>query len=271
MSSSSSAEPVALVNTCRICEQTENLLRCSRCKSVYYCSKDHQRQDWKKHKLECPSGKRCDRDYVKTVVNQSAAGVLPSEGSSEDEVLSSRAEVLDPNLELFNATQKALVNAAATMPVGGENIVRSRNVRDFPEISLHDNQRVREQHVTEEMCRNVIRDMDSYGVCVVDNFLGQQRGRAVLTEVLDMHTKGIFKDGQLVSRSKGGDQKSIRGDQITWIDGRERYCRNIQYLISQVDSLIMRANRMLNNGKLGSYNINGRTKVSVYKHCFVSL
>lgn len=263
MSSSSSTEPDSVVNSCRICDQTENLLRCSRCRTVYYCSKDHQRQDWKKHKLECPTGKRCERDYVKTVLNQTA-GILPSEGSSEDEVLSSRTEVLNPNLELYNST-KAVMSAKTAMPIVGEKIAKPRN---FPEVSLRGMHRPRE-HVTDEMCRNVIRDMNAYGVCVVDNFLGDERGRTVLSEVLDMYTKGIFKDGQLVSSSKG-DQKSIRGDQITWIDGREKFCRNIGYLISQVDSLIIRANKMLNNGKLGSYNINGRTKVSVYKQNLLS-
>lgn len=253
MSSSSSTELDTVLNSCRVCLSTENLLRCSRCKSVYYCSKDHQRQDWRRHKQQCcQTGTRCERDYVKTLLNQSAA-VLPSEGSSEDEVMSAKAEVLNPNLELFGAGPRS--------PQGGDGMVQSR----FPEVPLRAGFRPFD-FVTDEMCRNVIRDMDAYGVCVLDNFMGEEVGRAVLGEVLAMYnTKGIFKDGQLVS-SSGGDQRSIRGDRITWIDGRERYCRHIGLLISQVDSLIMRANRMLNNGKLGSYNINGRTKVSVYKH-----
>lgn len=265
MNSSSSTEPDAVVNTCCVCFQTENLLRCSRCKSVYYCSRDHQRKDWKRHKQNCPSGRR--RDYVKTVVNQSAAGILPSEGSSEDEVLNSRAEVLNPNLELFDSTNNTETeNSKTEMPVGDETVVR---LRRFPEVALRGGPKLHD-YVTEEMCRNVISDMDAYGVCVVDHFLGEERGRAVLAEVLNMYTKGIFKDGQLVTSSKG-DQKSIRGDQITWIDGKERYCQNIGYLIGQVDAVIIRANKMLNNGKLGSYTINGRTKVSVYKQKSISL
>lgn len=264
MNSSSSAEPDAVVNTCRFCDQTENLLRCSRCKLVYYCSKDHQRRDWKRHKPNCPSGRR--RDYVKTVVNQSVAGVLPSEGSSEDEVLNSRAEILNPNLELFNnSSSETLESSKTTMPIGDENMVHPR----FPEVSLRGGLKLRD-YATEEMCRNVIRDMNAYGVCVVDHFLGEERGKAVLAEVLNMYTKGIFKDGQLVTTTKG-DQKSIRGDQITWIDGKEKYCQNIGYLIGQVDAVIIRANKMLNNGKLGSYTINGRTKVSVYKQKSFSL
>ncbi|XP_052133346.1 egl nine homolog 1 isoform X3 [Frankliniella occidentalis] len=113
------------------------------------------------------------------------------------------------------------------------------------------------------MCRIVIRDMDQFGVCVVDNFLGYKRGMSVLDEVTGMYTKGVFKDGQLVSNKVKNDLKTIRGDQITWIDGKDDSCKNIGMLISQVDSIILRANKMANNGKIGRYNINGRTKAMV--------
>ena len=29
--------------------------RCSRCKKVYYCSVDHQKENWKAHKIQCSS------------------------------------------------------------------------------------------------------------------------------------------------------------------------------------------------------------------------
>ncbi|CAI9150120.1 unnamed protein product, partial [Rangifer tarandus platyrhynchus] len=41
-----------------LCGKMENLLRCSRCRSSFYCSKEHQRQDWKKHKLVCQVGEK---------------------------------------------------------------------------------------------------------------------------------------------------------------------------------------------------------------------
>lgn len=43
----------------------EASLRCSKCKSVYYCSELHQRQHWKVHKLCCgktPSGDRSQQE-----------------------------------------------------------------------------------------------------------------------------------------------------------------------------------------------------------------
>jgi len=38
--------------TCAVC-MCECTARCSKCKSVYYCSPQHQRQDWREHKLVC--------------------------------------------------------------------------------------------------------------------------------------------------------------------------------------------------------------------------
>ena len=38
---------------CNICHKKDNLFRCSQCQCLYYCSKEHQKQDWVKHKRQC--------------------------------------------------------------------------------------------------------------------------------------------------------------------------------------------------------------------------
>lgn len=40
---------------CAVCGVTNKLLRCSRCKTAKYCTKDHQIIDWKHHKAFCYS------------------------------------------------------------------------------------------------------------------------------------------------------------------------------------------------------------------------
>lgn len=191
------------------------------------------------------------------------------EGSSEDTILGARAELLNPALESTRILDGLDDTDIVGLPTQDRNAMKS-----FGEVHL-----VREEHsppflhkkrdnleyLIEEICRNVIRDMDEYGVCVVDNFLGTEKGLAVLGEVLSMYSAGLFKDGQLVSnKASANDLKTIRGDQITWLDGKERQCQNIGMLISQVDAIIMRANKMHSNGKIGNYTINGRTKVSTH-------
>jgi len=50
---SSQTQNVALTQTCQVCDRRDSLSRCSRCKAVWYCSREHQQQDWSKHGLGC--------------------------------------------------------------------------------------------------------------------------------------------------------------------------------------------------------------------------
>lgn len=46
-----------LARVCRVCESKDGLRACARCKKVYYCSKDCQVSDWKRHKQTCKLAK----------------------------------------------------------------------------------------------------------------------------------------------------------------------------------------------------------------------
>lgn len=50
-----------------------------------------------------------------------------------------------------------------------------------------------EQIGLDEMCTSLIRDMNEYGVCVMDNFIGNEKGMKVLQEVNEMYSAGYFK------------------------------------------------------------------------------
>ncbi|XP_006901012.1 PREDICTED: egl nine homolog 2 [Elephantulus edwardii] len=96
-----------------------------------------------------------------------------------------------------------------------------------------------------------------YGICVKDHFLGDAMCGRVLAEVEALNRGGHLCDGQLVSQ-RAISPKSIRGDQITWVEGHEPGCENIGALMAQVDEVIRHC-----AGRLGSYFINGRTKAMV--------
>ncbi|KAM4063380.1 MYND finger domain-containing protein [Hirsutella rhossiliensis] len=38
---------------CRVCGEMAGARRCSRCLTVAYCSRQHQKEDWKVHKKGC--------------------------------------------------------------------------------------------------------------------------------------------------------------------------------------------------------------------------
>ncbi|XP_017091253.2 prolyl hydroxylase EGLN3 isoform X2 [Drosophila bipectinata] len=120
----------------------------------------------------------------------------------------------------------------------------------------------------EDLCRNIISDMNQYGLSVVDDFLGMETGLKILNEVGSMYNAGAFQDG-LVHNQKPdapsiavrGDK--IRGDKIKWVGGNEPGCSNIWYLTNQIDSVVYRVNTMKDNGILGQYHIRERTRAMV--------
>lgn len=207
---------------CELCGKMENLLKCGRCRSSFYCSKDHQKKDWRKHKLVC---KEADKSKVPPESEKTSEAPQPSPQTRKDS--------LTPRCE---PVEKMIPNA----DVSGINNHTQHNGQT--------NKRSLDDIVT--------RNMNEHGICFLDNFLGEEVGLSILENVLALQQSGKFTDGQLVSQ-KGDSTRDIRGDQIVWIQGNEDGCEKIRFLMSRMDDLLR-----LCNGRLGKYSINGRTKVS---------
>lgn len=112
-----------------------------------------------------------------------------------------------------------------------------------------------------QICQYVVRDLEKYGICVVDNFMGKERAESIHRSVVSMYHSGVFVEGETVSPSQE-TTKNVRSDKIAWVDGTEKNCADIAYLISTVDTIILNSIRMKGNGQLGQRTIAGRTKVS---------
>ncbi|XP_047033602.1 uncharacterized protein LOC124640050 isoform X1 [Helicoverpa zea] len=223
-----------------------------------------------------------DNSVISSVVytnrDLTTSSAITYEGSSEQEVLREKAQLLSSVDFATAGTSNVLrtVNRTDTekMPVLPNYVPpQGTRVKEYPEASLKGSgapfNHVPNSYYMDpsdscyEICHRVIRDMTQYGVCVLNNFLGKEQGLMVLNEVLEMYRSGIFTAGQLVSNPASTEAQTIRSDLITWIDGKETNCHYIRQLISQVDNIILRANKMANNGKMGDYVINGRTKAMV--------
>uniref|UniRef100_A0A8C4N5K2 hypoxia-inducible factor-proline dioxygenase n=1 Tax=Eptatretus burgeri TaxID=7764 RepID=A0A8C4N5K2_EPTBU len=131
------------------------------------------------------------------------------------------------------STEISALGAARCRP-GGHGVSPSANPR---ELALH----------------YIAPCLMKHGICVLDGFVGDELGDAVLGEVRVLQQDGRLCDGQLVSRRP--DSSVVRGDKITWVEGREAGCKAIAVLLARIDELILHC-----HGRLGHYLINGRTK-----------
>ncbi|XP_075554345.1 egl nine homolog 1-like isoform X3 [Dermacentor variabilis] len=113
-----------------------------------------------------------------------------------------------------------------------------------------------------QMCANVIHDLNAFGICVIDNFLGNERGSMIFDEVASLYGRGEFQDGQLV-KQRGDTVRVIRGDQIIWLEGTEAGFPAVGFLVRTLDAIISRCNNSKKGGLLRQYRINQRTKAMI--------
>ncbi|KAG7512304.1 egl nine-like 1 [Solea senegalensis] len=220
---------------CELCGKMENLLKCGRCRSSFYCSKEHQKQHWREHKLICK-----EADKAQPPSERPVQAPPPKE---EDDKATEGAGASDCACSPETRRTDAPGAGDGVFDAGSNNSATPNGQSSASPQKL----------ATEYL----VPCMNKHGICVVDNFLGADIGMGILENVKALHKTGRFTDGQLVSQ-KSDSTKDIRGDKITWIEGREAGCEKIRFLMGRMDDLIRHC-----NGKLGNYTINGRTKAMV--------
>ncbi|XP_017672942.1 PREDICTED: egl nine homolog 1 [Lepidothrix coronata] len=272
---------------CELCGKMENLLRCGRCRSSFYCSKEHQRQDWKKHKLICRGGGAAaagaaggateprsghpppPRAHGGAAASGSGrAGAGKGAAPPSPDAPAEAAPLTNNHVAAAAAAGgEAEAPAAAQSPSpSGEAVLLYRDKSNlYPGggqagpggAALRPNGQTKSLVPQRLALEYIVPCMNKHGICVVDDFLGKELGGLVAEEVRALHHTGRFTDGQLVSQ-KSDSSKDIRGDKITWVEGKEPGCQTIRLLMNSMDDLIRHC-----NGKLGNYKINGRTKAMV--------
>ncbi|XP_042288642.1 egl nine homolog 1 isoform X2 [Thunnus albacares] len=221
---------------CELCGKMENLLKCGRCRSSFYCSKEHQKQHWKKHKLICKEADKAQ--FPKQMPEQAQP---PGDDKAPEKCPQKKTPVQADSASVPQPTDSEIPGVGDTPGEDGPNNTATPNGQ-----TSSSPQKLAQEYI--------VPCMNKHGICVVDNFLGTETGLGILDNVKALHKTGKFTDGQLVSQ-KSDSTKDIRGDKITWIEGKEAGCEKIRFLMSRMDDLIRHC-----NGKLGNYIINGRTK-----------
>ncbi|KAM9847678.1 egl nine homolog 1 isoform 1-T1 [Aulostomus maculatus] len=229
---------------CELCGKMENLLKCGRCLTSFYCSREHQKQHWKEHKLIC-------KDAEKTQVpkQQPEQAQPPVEDKAQD-----KAPDKCPKKK---SSEQANTASEPSQPTNtGSPRLGDRPGEDGSNNTATPNGQT-SASPQKLALEYIVPCMNKHGICVVDNFLGVETGLGILKDVKALHKTGKFRDGQLVSQ-KSDSTRDIRGDKIAWIEGKEAGCEKILFLMNRTDDLIRHC-----NGKLGNYTINGRTKAMV--------
>ncbi|XP_051957120.1 egl nine homolog 1b [Xyrauchen texanus] len=228
---------------CELCGKMEKLMKCGRCRSSFYCSKEHQKQDWKKHKRVCKEADKPQNagECRATQCNTSEKPKQCNTSQSDSSLVTSVGEGMKDFIK--SATDSDTVSDNKPPGDGVSNSSKPNGQTRYPPQKLATDY--------------IVPCMNKHGICVLDNFLGDEIGRDILEYVRALYLTGGFTDGQLVSQ-RSDSSKDIRGDKITWVEGKEPGCDRIAFLMSRMDDLVRHC-----NGKLGDYRINGRTKAMV--------
>lgn len=228
---------------CELCGKMEDLMKCGRCRSSFYCSKDHQKQDWKKHKQVCKQAESSPRlAYTEPETLQEQQQSEPSSCTAS------------PGLPDSSGARVDTAPASGRRDPGAPSELEPEPEPAAAQEISNGQAGAPQQKLATEY---ISPCMNKHGICVVNNFLGEELALGVLEEVHALYKSGEFTDGQLVSQ-RSDSSKDIRGDKITWIEGKEPGCKKIAVLMSRMDDIVRHC-----NGKLGNYRINGRTKVSI--------
>lgn len=262
---------------CNICGSRQNLKRCGFCKCTFYCSREHQLNDWVNHKQQCQLlGKGLSKD-VTTENTPSTLSDMKTNMKVEEDVNSSNdnstTEVKSSEIDSKSSgdTLRGLTTGLDLSSNGKATAESESNGIPF------DTRPYQERFFNKMQCeadavdiaKLAVDKMNEQGFCVLDGLFSNSQIKKALTDISKCCTDGLLNSGKLEGGITSGDEdkqvvnSEIRSDKIMWVEGTEDNLPGVTNIVSKMDAILWEFNQFFEN----KYFVNGRTKVSIYV-CF---
>ncbi|XP_041351373.1 egl nine homolog 1-like [Gigantopelta aegis] len=275
-------------NVCHLCGAFDGLSLCGGCRKTWYCCKQHQKDDWKEHKKRC-SFKRNKKDSMPKSDDSGPTKTSDrvgdeSRSTDSDECACSESSHVDtthnsddrPRLSTERLNKKSSTRkdspeldehlaGSAASALNLDQPYSEFSMSPMPaQVLTSDSWQSSSAYIKilqsrfKELSLYVVKCLTKYGVCVIDNFLGESKGMEILNEIKTLHSSGQFHKGQVAVNADRPGITHVRGDLITWVDGSEDGCSNIHFLISCMDAVMTKCQDQLEH-----FKIEERTKAMV--------
>ena len=243
---------------CDVCGTTEKLQRCGFCKRAFYCSRDHQMKDWKRHKVIC-------KTYVSTLANKSNGSCNRNRSSIQGH--GEKSSVDDKN----NKKQEESIEKGPHVKLKGNDVsidnregvpFDDRPYRPCKPLTSHPNMSF------EELGKNAVHHLAHEGFCIIDNFFTSRDIENAINDICKCDRNNLFYSGCLAGGRTGDNidkqvvNSGIRSDRIMWVEGNEDSIPGISKIVSSMDEILGNFNSYLG----GKYLIYKRSKVKDNLH-----
>nr|CAB3241438.1 egl nine homolog 1 [Phallusia mammillata] len=226
---------------CQVCDSEDKLQWCSKCHSAAYCSREHQKQDWKAHKKACKKIVQLKEDTngLENSIREGISNLSVQNGES-------------------SATTSALNDANPEEPNEAPAVQSSKLWAAQNSVKMDPFNKSDVTEVDEQKARAIWSDMEKMGICMFDNFLPEDQAEMLLNDVKGLYSKpGHFADGEIVRQGSNLGTTRIRSDRITWVDETVTKCEGVRYLCKQMDKFVHLCSQ------IGDCRILSRTKPMV--------
>ncbi|CAL1527612.1 unnamed protein product [Lymnaea stagnalis] len=147
---------------CVICNCQDKIKQCACCKSVYYCSIEHQKMDWSKHKLTCIKGGFSSShkkptptvDIVGSTRTDNAlndSNITKSDNDTTNTTSSGNDATLETNISQMEASNNVMLSLEVEAEI--------KHILDFSTVILPSDSESDIPQSQTEQCKDIFKDL----------------------------------------------------------------------------------------------------------------